>query len=297
MRASNKPRPFDRMGDFLKEASMREVPSDAPAPGVGVVIEVDPRDCVMNDYHCRLDSGMHDAELQKLASSMSKGQITPAKGWRIVPADGHGPKYKLIYGARRRAAAELGGLKLLMELVDEPSARDLVLAMYGENAERVDYSAFEKGKEYLAYVESGAVRSLHELSGVIGEDVASISRCIQIAGLPDEVVTTYDGYASIPVMKGAKLASVIKDDKARERVLAHALKLRASGKTGDPTDEYLRVAAGLPPNDEPKQRPLQVGGKKIGSIIGGGEGERMVVTIKAGVADDLKKKIMEVLKG
>ena len=296
MRASNKPRPFDRMGDFLKEASRREEPSDEPAPGIGVVIEVDPKECVMNDYHCRLDSGMNDGELKKLADSMSKGQITPAKGWRLSPPEVGGAKYKLVYGARRRAAAEVGGLKLLMELVAEPSARDLVLSMYGENAERVDYSAYEKGKEYLAYIESGAVKSLHELAGVISEDVASISRCIQIAGLPDEVVKTYDGYASIPVMKGAKLAAVLKDETALRAVLEHARVLRSSGKAGDPTDEYLRVAAGQPPSDAPKQKPLLVSGKKIGSIIGGDVGEKMVVTIKAGVAEDLKKQIMALLR-
>lgn len=295
-----KPSHLSRLSDMVSHA-VANLPADQQRlmkVSTESVVELDPTHCRMNDLHRRVE--INTADLKEFAESLKAvGQITPAKGWEIDNPDGEGKRYILVYGARRRAAAELAGLKLRVELIPEPSRKDLVRMMYGENSNRKDYSALERGLEFKAYMEAGEASSQQELADLLGEDRTSINRCLQVASLPQEVINAYPRLAMLTQTTGVKLTSEFeKDPAARDRAILAAVQWKQKGSEEDPTKALLAAAEGRDATRPTREHSVLKQKKAIwGRVSGiGSKDSAFTVQLRRGAPPELREDLLNVLR-
>lgn len=292
-RRSSLSRMSEAVGLAVANMSAKER-AELSQPSTATIIEVDPKLCRMNRLHRRQPLSANDETLIALSEQMRvAGQVTPVRGWLSPdPSDGS-VGYELVFGARRRAAAEMARMPLMLELIQEPSDAELIAMMYGENSNRSDYSPFEKGMEFQAYLSTGAARTHDSLAELLGESKSTVTRCLQVAGLPAEVVAAFGSPRLIPMVGGAKLSSLIANSEAMARVLQAATRWTPGG--GDPLPAFLRAAAGRP---EPgsSEVALTLGKTTFGTVRGGDSSGPMVVQLRRDAPPEIKAEILEVIR-
>lgn len=265
-------------------------------PG-NTTIEVDPKLCVMNPLHRRLDRAINGPDLDSLvASILAGGQVTPAKGWEEELPDGQGKRYVLVYGARRRAACEKAGLFLKLELIPEPSRLELIRLMYGENSSRKDYSPLERGLEFQSYLDAGEASSANELATLLGEDRSTVIRCLQIAKLPQAVLDAYRDPTKLTLVAGTKIESSLDKPDAKQRVLQTAQEWIEQGREGDPTTALLSAASG---HSKPKSATVKLAqGKAVYGQVSGLHQQKgaLRIELRRGAPDALRDDLHAVLR-
>ncbi len=159
------------------------------------------------------------------------GQDTPV---RVRPGSPGGKTdYELVEGHRRHAAIlELnkqieGGFPILARLDAKASdAKDLVLKMYRENAEREDLSAFEIGGMFAQWLRSRLYKSQREISAATHLHETTVGQYVAIAELPAEVIAAFKDPRTISLRWSKELAKACRD--RLKVILARAAKLAKS---------------------------------------------------------------------
>ena len=116
------------------------------------ILSVDPRRCRPWKYHNRTDAWYTKQQCQDLIDSITKdGQLEPALARKIVGD----PQYdfELIYGMRRRFAAEFTNSKLKIRVTDADDTKSAVL-MHIENADRQDITPMERALSFQTQMEA-----------------------------------------------------------------------------------------------------------------------------------------------
>lgn len=125
-----------------------------------------------------------EAKLRELASTItSKGVLQPLK---VKPK---GDKYEVIFGERRRRAAELAGLKNVpVEIIRKPLKNDEIIEMQLiENLQREDFTPLEKAKLFKKFMKMG--RTEREIAQHVGVTKAMVSQVMSILKLGQTVQT------------------------------------------------------------------------------------------------------------
>lgn len=291
-----------RLKDLVEE-QVRVMPAREEG---GATLLVDPALCRMNSLHRRKE--IDGPELDSMISSLKgSGQIMPAKGWEIpegsVEADGC--RYVLIYGARRRAAAQAAGLKLKLEVVEQPSTAELFRLMYLENSERKDYSAYERGLELQAYLQSGEASNAKELAELLGEAQTTVWRHLKIADIPEEAVRAYPTLQHLTVRSAEQLIDAMKgSDEARDRMIAAGRQWKEAGRSGDPTTWLVKAARGI--RDSAGRAAttvlIQSNSKSVGRVTGLEDATQPLIlrlekNAPAEIRRELERAIAKVIKG
>ena len=237
---------FARMAELVGVASETAKPAEERKPHEVVlenVISIDPAKTRMNDLHRR--TSIDSQGLEELAEQIREaGQLLPARGWRLETPDADGTEVILIFGARRRAACQRLGLALKVEIVPAPSRQSLIRQMHSENSSRRDYLPLEQGLEFKAFMETGEFKTQEELAAFLAIQRVRLTRCLQIADLPAEVLSVYRDPSLLTLTVGTKLAGEVeKDAKTRQRVTDAARQWTAEGRAGDPSSALLAAAA------------------------------------------------------
>lgn len=185
-----------------------------------VLVKLDPESIGLTEFANRhaLSLSSKDKKLKALKASIkTNGQDTPVK---VRPAAlGAAHLYELIEGHRRHAAiAELnretdGGFQILARLDAQASeAKQLVLKMYRENAEREDLSAFETGRMFQSWLAA----KLYPTQGALAEDISvsdsMVTRCLAIASFPGEVIQAFGDPRVISQRWADALSGLVKHD-------------------------------------------------------------------------------------
>lgn len=214
-----------------------------------VILRLDPESIGLTEFANRheLSLSTNDETFRAFKENIRQhGQDTPV---RVRPAAaGSKTAYELVEGHRRHAAIRQlnheaeAGFPILARLDAKASdAKDLVLKMYRENAEREDLSAFEVGGMFAQWLRQGLYKSQREISAATHMHETTVGQYIAIAELPAEVIAAFRDPRAISLRWSKDLAKA-----CRERLkvtLGRALKLAKAEPVPDAEAVYRALTA------------------------------------------------------
>ena len=213
--------------------------------------------------------------------------VQPIKVRPLPVQPGQSQEYEIAYGHRRhRACLELG--LQVAAIVEEMNDSRLFAEMDRENRERQNLSPWEQGAMYKRALEMGLFASQRQLAAAIGAQSGNVSRAIQLASLPQEVI---DAFASPLELQYRSLDTI---NPALERdakgVLDRARELAAI-EPRLPAREVLDRLMGNAPTATPAaaKAALMVGAKQVGSWDKDAKGN-VTLRLKAGVLGEAKER-------
>jgi ParB family chromosome partitioning protein len=213
--------------------------------------------------------------------------VQPIKVRPLAVQPGQPQEYEIAYGHRRhRACLELG--LQVGAIVEEMNDSRLFAEMDRENRERQNLSPWEQGMMYRRALEMGLFASQRQLASAIGAQSGNVSRAIQLASLPQEII---DAFAS-PLDLQYRSLDAINPALAHDAkgVLERARRLAAM-ESKLPAKEVLDRLMGHEPAAAPAEAKvrLEVDGKPVGSWDKDAKGN-VTLRLKAGVLGDAKEK-------
>jgi ParB/RepB/Spo0J family partition protein len=223
---------------------------------------VDPRRCRGWKYHNRTSEWFTKERCQDLIDSIVKdGQLEPALARKVVgEADFD---FELIYGMRRRFAAEFTHTKLKLRVTDADDARAAVL-MHIENADRQDITAMERGMSFLQQLEAKIFPTQDAMAEAFGVSKGQVTKLLKAAQLMKQATLgqLFPDKSGVPVEGAYQLAVLMERPGAREVVLKAGQNLLAKGGGGAAPAATLRALAGSLDRSrrvEPVKREYHVG--------------------------------------
>lgn len=243
-----------------------------------------------------------DEDFATLKQSLQRdGQIMPVS---VRPLSGDPTHhYELVSGHRRHEAA----LQLDRELADgfrlravlDTAAQDpatLALHMYLENAARKDLSAYEVGAMFRTWLASGIFSEQQAIAEATGLGKPTISKYLQVAGLPRPVLDAFGDPRVIAVRWAEILTAALKADEAA--VLATARKLAGREERAAP-DIVLRQLADAAAPRKPKRAGTQSETVKIDGRTAFAyslRGERIAIRFGKHVEHEVARELSEEIK-
>lgn len=160
------------------------------------LLYLDPRELEADEENVRRDAG----DLDGLASSMRRYGVLQPLGVVPLPASeraGARPRYRVLYGNRRREAAVLAGLPVVPCLpVSIAGGAERLVAQLLENMQRCDLNDMEKaeglsrlGRELAAEAPTGeTAEALHgRVAALVGLSLRTVRRYLALRDLPAAV--------------------------------------------------------------------------------------------------------------
>jgi ParB family chromosome partitioning protein len=219
--------------------------------------------------------------------------VQPIKVRKVSQGSGDAQEFEIVFGHRRhRACLELG--IPVAAIVADLNDQQLFAEMDRENRARQNLSAWEQGTMYKRALDSGVFPTQSAMAGSLGIDQGNISKAVQLAGLPDELVAAFSSpldlqYRFAPALKAAL-------EKDRGRVLSGARELSLLNPKL-PSAQVMARLLGV--DSAPQQEPpkvFSVDGKTVASFDKDAKGA-ISVRIKAGVLPASKeRKLTEFLE-
>jgi ParB family chromosome partitioning protein len=224
-----------------------------------VILRLDPSTIALTQFANRheLSLSTKDETFRDFKESIRlRGQDTPV---RVRPAPTGGKAlYELVEGHRRHAAivqlnSEIeGGFPILARLdAQAADAKDLVLKMYRENAERKDLSAYEMGGMFAQWLRHDLYQSQREISAATRLHESTVGQYIAIAELPAEVIAAFRDPRTISLRWSKDLAKACRD--RLKVVLARAAKL-AKAEPPAPAEVVYRTLTAVPSTSDGRPR-------------------------------------------
>ncbi|MBB6193718.1 ParB family chromosome partitioning protein [Sphingobium wenxiniae] len=205
--------------------------------------------------------------------------------------------YELIVGTRRHFSvswlhannhSEIELVARIETLDDEGAFRLADL----ENREREDVTDLERARNYRHAVEAyyNGVRT--QMAERLAIPKQNLHNLLQLAELPDEVVSAFAEPGDLKVRHGMRLSPLLKDDRYRDAILAEAgliiaeqEKLRATGADKIEGSKVCeRLAAAVTPARQapsPKAKPAltAASGKEIGQVLADTKAKGITINI------------------
>lgn len=175
---------------------------------------LDPQQVFVGSYNKRAQGLLseNDPAMQDLMTSMAQGQRDPVLVRAIK--DGPDTRYELIYGSRRRFAAELlnqrqpGGFKLRAWVSAEIPEVDARKLSHAENNEREDISNWEQAIYLKRIQDQNPTWTQEVIAFNEGIPQGTVSRLLALASIPEDLIRLLVSPKALGVKTGAKLASV-----------------------------------------------------------------------------------------
>ena len=200
-----------------------------------VVEFIDPQRIRPSRFANRHELSFLGAEFAGLKAEIASAgrNVQPIKV-RHVAADAVGPAvFEIAFGHRRhRACLELG--IPVAAIVEELDDAQLFAEMERENRERQNLSPWEQGVMYKRALDEGLFPSLRKLAAAIGVQSGNVSTAIQLASLPENVVTAFPSPMSLQFRWAVALKAAIDQNPDGVRGLAQdlaAMEPRLAAKT------------------------------------------------------------------
>ncbi|WP_158742942.1 ParB/RepB/Spo0J family partition protein [Acidisphaera sp. L21] len=242
-----------------RENRLAEIASGAAVARVHE--SIDPARCRIWDGHNRDYAALSETVCADLIESFrAQGrQEVPAIVRRVSGDPAH--EFEVICGARRHwtvswlRANTYPDFKFLIEpreLTDEEAFRLADL----ENRSRKDLSDYERATDYARAIERYYGGSQQKMVERLDVSKSWLSRYLELARLPDQVIRSFGSPHQIGISHAAALAPLLRAPKTRERVLAEAELLARDGRGGAPAAVVRRLvgaAAGKPAKRRAKE--------------------------------------------
>jgi ParB/RepB/Spo0J family partition protein len=226
------------------------------------LLSVEPKRCRPWRYHNRSNAWYTKERCQDLIDSIVKdGQLEPALARKVVgEADFD---YELIYGMRRRFAAEFTHSKLKIRLTEADDAKAAVL-MHIENADRRDITPMERALSFHQQLEARIFASQDAMAEAFGLSKAQVSKLLKAAQLLKQATIgqLFADKSEVPVEAAYQLSVLMERPGAKDVVLKSAQNLLAKGESGRTPAATLKVLANSLDRSrhvEPMKREYHVG--------------------------------------
>jgi ParB family chromosome partitioning protein len=232
---------------------------------------VDPAECRMWSEHNRAYGLLNEDTCRDLIDGIrAQGRQEFPAIVRRAPGEG-GTQYEVICGARRHFAVSwlrannYPQFKYLIEVRDLTDEEAFRLADI-ENRDREDISDYERATDYAKAVAAYYGGRQKTMAKRLEVSEAWLSRYLQMARLPAEVIGAYASIRDIRELHARQLKPLLADDGARDRVLAAAAQIaadQAAARDGQgPVKDGAQVTAAL--------RAAGAGDKAAGTKEGAG---------------------------
>lgn len=192
-----------------------------------VLMELDPKRCVASPFNKRIQTLLIDSDpniAQLKASILQDGQRDPVLARPV--GSGSEQQYEIVYGTRRRFVAENIALdnpdfKLKAWVATTISDADAKRLAESENDDREDISAWEQAQYLKKLAADNPTWTQGKLAAMEQVDQKTVSRYLQLAELPEDVVKLMASPAAITRQSGVKVAKVFADlePKLRQKLL------------------------------------------------------------------------------
>src|ERR1022692_168398 len=210
------------------------------------ILSVDPARCRPWKYHNRSNAWYTKDRCQDPIDSIVKdGQLEPALARKLTNDPNF--DFELIYGMRRRFAAEFTHTKLKLRVTDADDAKAAVL-MHIENADRQDITAMERALSFQSQLEAKIFPTQEALSDAIGLTKGQVSKLVKAATLMRQATSSsvFPDKSTVPVDAAYKLATLWDRPGAKEVILKAAQNLLQKERAGrSPTDLLKALLASL----------------------------------------------------
>jgi ParB family transcriptional regulator, chromosome partitioning protein len=229
---------------------------EAKAQGL-LLIRVDPKKIRATKFKNRDDRSLlvHDPKFVTLTKSLAAhGQETPI---RVRPVKDAPPfEFEIVSGHRRHAAclaldvATTGGFPIIA-IVDAAAeeARDLVLKMYRENAEREDLSPHETGTMFRQWLDTKVFPTQEAISVATGQSKQNVGKYIALASLPDYVIAAFHDPRLLSLRWSTDLTAACEARGSDLKALAEDIAKRKPAPAPDAV--YAELVAAAPKKKSP----------------------------------------------
>jgi len=226
------------------------------------ILSVDPRRCRPWKYHNRTDAWYTKQRCQDLIESLTKdGQLEPALARKINGDPNY--DYELIYGMRRRFAAEFTNSKLKIRISDADDAKSAVL-MHIENADRQDITPMERALSFHQQMEANIFATQDAMAEAVGYSKAQIAKMLKAAEILKQatIAQLFEDKSAVPVEQAYKLAALFERPGAKEVVLQAAsnlLRKKDGARTPSSVLKALLMSLDRSQRLEPMKRDYNIG--------------------------------------
>jgi len=205
-----------------------------------VLYNVDPERCRMWEHHNRQYSMLNEQRCADLIDGFKAmgRQEFPAIVRRVEGDPDH--DYEVICGARRHWTAKYLGWRLLVEvreLTDEEAFRLSDI----ENRDREDISDYERALDYQKALNL-YYTSMQQMADRLEVSKSWLSRFLDLAELPEEIVKAYRDITEIKVTHVRHIKPILKSSNKRKLVLRRAVELQGMGLEGSAVVKELLKA-------------------------------------------------------
>ena len=196
------------------------------------VLSVDPKRCRPWKYHNRSNAWYTKERCQDLIDSIARdGQLEPALARKLNGDPDF--DFELIYGMRRRFAAEFTHSKLKVRLTDADDARAAVL-MHIENADRQDITAMERALSFQQQLEAKIFSTQDAMAEAFGLSKGQVTKLLKAAQLLKQTTIgqLFADKSVVPVEAAYQLSVLMDRPGAKDVVWKAAQNLLAKGESG-----------------------------------------------------------------
>jgi ParB family transcriptional regulator, chromosome partitioning protein len=234
----------------------------APMPERTSVFLADPKRCRPWKFHNRTNAWYTKEGCQDLIDSMPKdGQMEPALGRKLVGDPDF--DFELIYGLRRRFAAEFTHSKLKVRLTDADDARAAVL-MHIENADRQDITPMERALSFQQQLDGKIFSSQDAMAEAFQVSKGQVAKLLKAAQLMKvgAIGSLFADKSSVPVEAAYQLAVIMERPGAKEVVVKAAQNFAVQGdgtRSAAAILKHLSASLDRSKRIEPLRREYNVG--------------------------------------
>jgi ParB family chromosome partitioning protein len=186
------------------------------------VFSVDPKRCKPWKFHNRTNAWYTKEACQDLIDSMPRdGQMEPALGRKLQGDPDF--EYELIYGLRRRFAAEFTHTKLKVRLTEADDAKCAIL-MHIENADRQDITPMERAISFQQQIDAKIFSTQDAMAEAFGVSKGQVAKLLKAAQLMKvaAIGQLFPDKSAVPVEAAYNLSVLMERPGAKEVVLKAA---------------------------------------------------------------------------
>jgi len=152
------------------------------------------------------------------------------QGIKVRPiSNTHPQRYEIVFGHRRHRACLDLGLPVL-SVIDDIDEKTLFAEMDRENRQRADLRPYEQGEMYRRALDESLYSSARKLAEALGISVTTVTRAVNIARLPAEVLDAFHSRLDIQYRWVESLSAVVLKDS--ELLIARAKEVRKDREDG-----------------------------------------------------------------
>ena len=235
-----------------------------------VVVLLDPRVIRPGRFPNRDESAFDSESFDELKHDIvnAGGNAVPVLA-RLLSTPEGGFTHELTYGARRHRACLETGLPLRAIVDDDKSRVTSFLETVRENQNRADLSPWEFGRQMKFALDQGLFPSIRRIAAALGRNISDISRAIQLASLPSEIVAAFQSSSQLQYRHAKPLTDAM--DAAADAVIAEARSIINADKQLGPKDVVDRLLAasgvGVGRSNAPTETVLECEGHRFGRCV------------------------------